>query len=250
MIERVNREEFRVESLSGAGGVVGPFALHRKVEVGSNYLALAPDVSDQDIREILVRLRQVETSYQWILGDFLCQVEKIRGNDMARAMIKSFEVSEGRAYDARKVCAFIPREKRREISFTHHLTALYECDLDADLALQFLDRAIKDGWPVSQLRKAIRLASAEPGRITQSGGCDSGEPGQGSELGSKSVNAPGPGPGSTRASNRNHKQRESTQRHSYSELYQAIGFVGRVKPEDMDSQDRVILRADMQAVVK
>ena len=136
MIEGVNRKEFRVESLSIAGGGgAGPLALHRKVEVGSNYLILAPDVTDQDIREILVRLRQVETSYQWILGDFLCQVETIRGNDLAKQMIKSFGVSEGRAYGARKVFAFISREKRRDISFTHHLTALDECDLDADLAL-------------------------------------------------------------------------------------------------------------------
>ena len=204
-------------------GDQGPLAIHRKVRVGANFLVMDEDVSDEDIREVLGTLKRVETSYQWLLGDFLCQVERLRGNDLVKLMMQGFDVSEGRAYDARRVCGSIPRERRLDISFTHHLTALIETDIDVDSALGFLGEAIDGGWSVAELRKAIRRARAEPGRLDGGGG------GSGSGCGSSSG-----GVGS---------------RVSFSDVYSAVAFVRRTRVRDLPKSDRVTLKNDLQPLV-
>lgn len=131
--------------------------LGKSVELGSNYLTLSEDITEEEIAQAYVKLRSVNGSMQWYLGDFFNQIEMSLGEAIAHQMLEAFAVGERSAYDACKVARSIPVKYRKpSLSFSHHLIAVVECD-DLSSALEWLDVAVEKGLSGAGLRQAIRL---------------------------------------------------------------------------------------------
>lgn len=132
-----------------------------KVTMAENYLTLADDATDDEIRSCYLALKGIGASLGWWIGDFLCAVERLRGTERLSVAMGEWQVSESAASRALKVCRLIPREQRvAGASFSHHATAIEEA-MSVDAAIAWTRRAAAEGMSVSDLRVAIR-ASIRP----------------------------------------------------------------------------------------
>lgn len=123
-------------------------------------LQMDENLSDQQLSEIGRTLNAMQECGLWWWGDYLCQIERRKGEKYAEAVEES-GYSYSALSDAKSVCSRIGLSSREEeLSYTHHREALGECQGDAIKALHWLTQARANKWSVAEMRKAIRLANA------------------------------------------------------------------------------------------
>lgn len=134
--------------------------LGKFVSYGANYLSLSQDVTSEALQQIYSRLKSLDGSVNWMIGDFLCQVEQIRGEEFVAAMLKDWGLSSSRASRLRAVCEWFALDDRfaSPLTFTHHEVVMDESEDDPAGQKEWLQRAVAHGWSCSQLRSAIRRA--------------------------------------------------------------------------------------------
>ena len=130
--------------------------IHPKVEVGMNSLRFLGDLSDEEMLEVCGVLRRIEGTLAWLVGDFLCEVGRLRGDSRASELIEYFGVGERWAYHAWLTCRKWPVGARVQgCSFTHHRDALQEAG-SLEEALPWARRAAAEGWSVAEMRRQMR----------------------------------------------------------------------------------------------
>lgn len=131
------------------------------VEVGPNYLRLAEDCPSDVLRGIYSKLQALAGGIAWLVGDFLCQVENLKGSDRARMLLEDWDISYGQAAEWRRVCdAFEPSQRRIELSFGHHAQAL-AATTSIEEAIDLLEVASARGMSISKMRQH----AAEPKQL-------------------------------------------------------------------------------------
>lgn len=137
-------------TISGAS-----LSIEGKFVIGRNFLKVAEDATDEDLKEIFKYLETCNGGLLFFIGDFLNEVELRKG----QAYAKSYSMTSyapSTLYNAKNLCRYFPRELRTNLSFTHHYTALGECRGDVEMARGFLLEAEKEGLSFRELRTLIR----------------------------------------------------------------------------------------------
>lgn len=127
-----------------------------------NGLQIERGLAKETLEEIGRTLSLVEQSALWWWGDYLCHVEAEWGETYAEAAAKS-SYSYSTLRNAKWLSSKLKLSYRRDkLSYTHHLEALSECGGDALKAHTWLMHAEQEGWSISAMRAAIRLAQKDP----------------------------------------------------------------------------------------
>lgn len=127
-------------------------------------LVLPDDATDAELIEIGLVLRGMESSIQWLIGDWLNRAERVWGQVYDDVPGYSYGTLRTYASVARSVQLSIRIDK---LSFAHHqlVTALNEND-----QREWLRYALEQGLSVAQMRKAMKgeqPAEAEQGSSVQ-----------------------------------------------------------------------------------
>jgi hypothetical protein len=114
---------------------------------------------DGVIKPLANLIHTMEESARWWWGDALAYGEQNFGDiaDMADRT--------GYSYDSMKACKYVSQRieigrRRQELSWSHHAEVALSID-DPDERDAWLDKAVKQDWSKSVLRKAIRISKAE-----------------------------------------------------------------------------------------
>lgn len=140
------------------------------VSVGANFLKIDDSASDEVLASVATKIHVVEGALMWMIGDFLCELERLRSKDRLFEFLKQWGVSERSAKDAKNVCEIFPvADRLAELSFSHHQVAYYECT-DHDDRLSWLMEAhpSRQNLSVANLRAAIRRSHHQ--KMTPKGG--------------------------------------------------------------------------------
>ena len=124
-------------------------------------LTIDENASKEDFENIASRLIFASDSVLFWLGDLLNIAEQRYGECFAKMIALT-----GYAYqtlaDAKWVCSKLEFSLRIEnLSYTHHKTALSECDGVAKEASEWLKEAEENKWSISQMRVHIRKSKGE-----------------------------------------------------------------------------------------
>lgn len=123
------------------------------VEVGENYLKLSADFPSELIGQLYGQLRALAGGVAWIVGDFFCQIENLKGSEVAHRLMDEWDVSYGQAATWRRVCdAFEPAMRRAELSFSHHEQALVST-ASIEEAIDLLGVAARNRLSCSDMRQ-------------------------------------------------------------------------------------------------
>jgi len=115
-------------------------------------------VTEEEYEVFGQTLLQIETAYQWIVGDYLAY-----GVDNNYGMAKEFAEQLGRdpatVNNWTSVCRNVTFSLRREnLSFKHHVIV---SPLDEDDQVYWLEQASEHGWSSAKLQKMIAEANGE-----------------------------------------------------------------------------------------
>ncbi len=201
-------------------------------QLGANFLRLADDITDGDIKNVVIGLRHIYRSHLWWIGDIISEVARLRPqtdahgkaisdahplkNERVCMIADSFGIgTEERIRQIWRVCFHIPPDKRIQgASFTHHETALREASGDIKLAIKWVRLAADEGLSVSKMRAELRQDMAKP---------------------------------IERCEPETDPDREVSIR--FSEFYRIKRIVSQIDIKDMTKDDRQTLKSDMKEVV-
>jgi len=134
--------------------------LPTKVTLTENSLTFTNPPTEEDIKNTYQALTLMESASLFYIGDFLNQIEIIKGRTYAELMAKS-NYAKKTLWTAKNVCSFIPPTMRvKGMSYSMHKEVL-ELTKDADKAVGMLKEAKEEGLTLSEIRKSYRLANAE-----------------------------------------------------------------------------------------
>jgi len=130
------------------------------IEIGSfrilpTGLQIADGVSVEEWQAFGKHIHMMETSIQWIIGDWLAYGERVYGKtyqDVSELTGYSYETLRNLVWVARQ---FNLSYRYDKLSHTHHQKALLACSGDADIAHQWLERASEGGWSVKRMLDEI-----------------------------------------------------------------------------------------------
>ena len=133
---------------------------------GATFTATALEIDEgmgePRLREIGAMLAQIEGSKNWWVGDFICCLQKRKGELYTEEHAEAFGLMPGTVRIYRMVAAFFPAAKRYpDLSFGHHFEALAGAEGSVAAAQAWLKNARKEGWTVAQLRAQVRRSKAE-----------------------------------------------------------------------------------------
>jgi len=131
-----------------------------KVELGTNYLTVNPDITDKELKETFRAVSIMQGSTLFWAGDLLNAVEAKKGEAYARAYAAT-DYTPGTLWVAKSVCKKLPRQLRCGLSYTHHREALIEAKGNVAVAVDFLRKAEAAKQNVKEMRRSIRLALAD-----------------------------------------------------------------------------------------
>jgi hypothetical protein len=128
-------------------------------------LTLPPDTTYERYEEIGRHLGKLRDLTSWALGDWLIAGERLFGEDgkdgkdgsVAQA-IEATRRPKSSLLEYRRVAERFPRERRRDLPWSHHQVC---AALPPDEQDRWLDEAVDRKWSVEELRGAIR----EPRRL-------------------------------------------------------------------------------------
>lgn len=132
-----------------------------KVTLGTNFLTVAPDATEQEIKSAFHTLAKAEDASMFWLGDILAASEARYGDKYTDALA-STNYKEKTLKTAKSVCSRIPAAQRTSLTFTHHRDAINTAKGDLQTALKYLGIAEREHLPVSQMRKMMRLELNPP----------------------------------------------------------------------------------------
>jgi len=131
-----------------------------KVELTENSLTFTSAPTEEDIATTFKTLSLAEGATLFWIGDFLNQVEIIKGKTYAEICAKS-NYAPDTLWKAKRVCAAIRPEKRvRGLTYSFHKEVL-ELTKDPAKTVELLIEAKEQGLKLSQIRKNFRLSNAE-----------------------------------------------------------------------------------------
>jgi hypothetical protein len=125
-------------------------------------LALADDSWETLVAQGLDAV-QVKDGRSWELGDLAGRVAKRYGEDSLGQYATDIRYNTSTLRDFRRVSAFYPKDVRALfplLRWSHYRVAMRVKELEA--ALDWLERAANDDWPVDALRDAISAVLGEP----------------------------------------------------------------------------------------
>jgi hypothetical protein len=111
-------------------------------------------------------LANLNTSIQWLIGDWLVHGENQRygsAKELAERLGRTDGSLHQYAYVARRIEFSIRIEN---LSFGHHQVV---ASMDTQSQTQWLEKAKNEGWSVAQLRKAIKIANKGISQLPSSG---------------------------------------------------------------------------------
>lgn len=117
----------------------------------STGLQIADGVDESEWLAFGQHLRMMETSIQWIIGDWLAYGERAYGKTYQDVADQT-----GYTYETLRNLAWVSRQfelsyRYDKLSHTHHQKALLACNGDADIANSWLQRASDNGWSVKRM---------------------------------------------------------------------------------------------------
>ncbi len=125
-------------------------------------LQIADGVDADEWQAFGQHIRTMETSIQWIIGDWLAYGERQYGKTYQ-------EVAEmtGYTYDTLRNLVWVARKfelssRNDKLSFGHHQTALSLCEGDSDVATQWLNSASENGWSIKKMADEIKGVPPTP----------------------------------------------------------------------------------------
>lgn len=160
-----NRELAHFGTDDGGAITVGNFRISK---IG---LQIAEGVNVDEWQAFGQHIRMMETSIQWIIGDWLAYGEREYGKtyqEVAELTGYTYETLRNLVWVARQ---FEMSSRNDNLSFGHHQTALALCEGHAEVAFQWLTTASENGWSIKKMSdeiKGIPLAPPPPkGRMAK-----------------------------------------------------------------------------------
>jgi len=122
-------------------------------------------LSQEQMGMVFACLEHISGCVSWLWGDALAFTGRKWGNQFVESKYEPAIRATGLAYPTLKAakitCERIcPARRRANLTFSHHLEVAFGFE-DHAAQNEWLDRCEAEGWTVSQLRKAIRLAKQE-----------------------------------------------------------------------------------------
>ncbi|MDX2078696.1 MAG: hypothetical protein SFZ02_19850 [bacterium] len=119
-------------------------------------LQIADGVDVEEWQAFGQHIRMMETSIQWIIGDWLAYGERVYGKTYQ-------EVAEltGYTYETLRNLVWVVRQfdlssRNDKLSFGHHQTALALCDGNGKVAFDWLQSASDNGWSIKKMADEIK----------------------------------------------------------------------------------------------
>lgn len=126
-------------------------------------LVIHETTTDDQLAEIGAALVSIDGSRCWWIGDYACALQRRKGEHYTDGRAEALGIEPGTFRQYKAVAAFFPPLSRAvNLTFAHHFEAMKGADGDLAVAQNWLDRAAKEEWSVSDLRKAVRLSKADP----------------------------------------------------------------------------------------
>ena len=120
-------------------------------------LEFVGDVSEEEYEIFGQTLLQIDTAYQWIVGDYLAYGVK-NNYGMAKDFAEALGRSEGTINNWVSVSRQVRFSRRREnLSFKHHVEV---AALSSDEQEHWLHQASENGWSAARLNKEINGATS------------------------------------------------------------------------------------------
>ena len=141
-------------------------------QFSENSLSIADDATPKQLGLIGDFLNACGNSAEWWRADYVQAVAERNQlkdaaclddpNAKARTICEEHGMEQGAFYFYLSVAAIFPPDVRVDgLSFEHHKEAVQGSDGDSTKAKDWLVRAVKEGWSVGELRRAMRQSSAE-----------------------------------------------------------------------------------------
>jgi hypothetical protein len=125
-------------------------------------LMIDPKVTDEQLGYIGSTLARMEGSRSWWIGDYGCALQSRRGEAYTEGNAEVLGIEPNTFRQYKMVAEFLPAFTRvNALSFKHHFEAMMGAGGDLAVAQDWLSKAVKEGWSVSELRRAVRTARAE-----------------------------------------------------------------------------------------
>ncbi len=125
-------------------------------------LQIADGVEADEWQAFGQHIRTMETSIQWIIGDWLAYGERQYGKtyqEVADLTGYSYGVLQNLVWVAKQ---FDFSYRYENLSHTHHQIALSLCEGEASKAMQWLERASTEGWSVKRMADEIKGVPPTP----------------------------------------------------------------------------------------
>jgi hypothetical protein len=127
-----------------------------KFHISKTGLQIADGVSVEEWQAFGQHIRTMETSIQWIIGDWLAYGERVHG-----ATYQEVAELTGYAYGTLQNLVWVSKQfeisyRYEKLSHTHHQMALSLCDGNVECALQWLERASSEGWAIKKMVDEIK----------------------------------------------------------------------------------------------
>jgi hypothetical protein len=132
-----------------------PLLKSSKIRLALNHLDVVEELTDHETRQILSGLQSMQETSMFWLGDFCLALER-RLRLPVKAIAENFGCKPAVLYQARQVCAFYPRDRRKAaLSYTHHRTAMKSSGKRPEVAEQYLGQAEEGHWSSRELSANI-----------------------------------------------------------------------------------------------
>jgi len=125
-------------------------------------LQIADGVDADEWQAFGQHIRTMETSIQWIIGDWLAYGEREYGKtyqDVADATGYTYDTLRNLVWVAK---AFELSSRNDKLSFGHHQTALALCNGDVQVAVDWLQTASDNGWSIKKMSDEIKGVPPAP----------------------------------------------------------------------------------------
>lgn len=165
----LNQEEAIETAQSEPGGLMTAVQ-SKEIRTGgflwtSTGLEVIDDITSDDIEFTGEMLKMVDSSLQWLIGDWLLQADKIQYGGIKDFSEKiGFEVDT--IYEYKSVAKSVEIWVRtQDLTYGHHKLVRA---FDSEKQQEWLDKAVKNDWSISDLREAIKGKKKTPKVLTAS----------------------------------------------------------------------------------
>ena len=131
-------------------------------QISKTGLQIADGVAVEEWQAFGQHIRTMETSIQWIIGDWLAYGERVYGKtyqEVAELTGYTYGVLQNLVWVAKQFGFSYRYEK---LSHTHHQMAISLCEGNVENALPWLERASSEGWSVKKMADEIKGVPPTP----------------------------------------------------------------------------------------